>query len=616
MQNIVPCLYLCIAFGFGYQISEALLNETKIQKKIAEGIGIGYMAAGWVTYLCCYILKVYCKIQHPKPYANIFTITLLVFLCVYLKLYNKEKNIKNKNTGISEILAFTALFLFILWTMFYVFHAKSGIISSGVTVYSDFSPHTAMIRSFSYHDNFPTQYPHYGGEDVKYHFMFQFMAGNLEYLGLPIDWAFNLISAAALWGFLVLLYEFAKKITGCNAGGWLTILLFFCRSSFAGIEKILTTIISGEWDGFLTNTSFIGYTAHEDWGLWNYNVFLNQRHLGFGLLIGMIAITYFYDRLDWLDISKKECLCRVKTSDGNTPWFNGEREIPGRQKVVRGSNVQVLTSHASLNPRSKSGYEREARVIKTDEPVYQCEQPFIDERSDERDIDTNVKKEFKNPDSSIYNTLPYEIPGFAVDEYKPNVETCSNNDCDLSSSWNAGLTKSCNEITSSDESSMESDNDSGKTGELANTEQHGDDLNNNYDELKTLIKSIVEEVLCDIGVYPKCLKEKTSHKDPCSPLEHLHSDENESNQKLPENDTCTDDTLKQTDNTEDVIKRMMNEEKLAAAEEEELDFIPRRMQPPFEFNFDNSDLNLEDNEEDDISIKENNGTETDSETNE
>lgn len=322
MQNIVPCLYLCIAFEFGYQVSEALLNETKIQKKIAEGIGIGYMAAGWVTYLCCYILKMYCKIQHPKPYANIFTMTLLVFLCVYLKLYNKEKNIKNKNTGISEILAFTVLFLFILWTMFYVFHTKSGIISSGVTVYSDFSPHTAMIRSFSYHDNFPTQYPHYGGEDVKYHFMFQFMAGNLEYLGLPIDWAFNLISAAALWGFLVLLYEFAKEITGCNAGGWLTILLFFCRSSFAGIEKILTTIISGEWDGFLTNTSFIGYTAHEDWGLWNYNVFLNQRHLGFGLLIGMIAITYFYDRLDWLDISKKECLCRVKTSDGNTPWFN------------------------------------------------------------------------------------------------------------------------------------------------------------------------------------------------------------------------------------------------------------------------------------------------------
>ena len=44
--------------------------------------------------------------------------------------------------------------------------------------------------------------------------------------------------------------------------------------------------------------------------------------------------------------------------------INEEREIPGRQKVVRGSSVPVLTSHVGLNPRSKSGYEREARVIK------------------------------------------------------------------------------------------------------------------------------------------------------------------------------------------------------------------------------------------------------------
>ena len=43
--------------------------------------------------------------------------------------------------------------------------------------------------------------------------------------------------------------------------------------------------------------------------------------------------------------------------------INEEQEIHGRQKVVRGLNVPVLTSHAGLNPRSKSGYEPERRVI-------------------------------------------------------------------------------------------------------------------------------------------------------------------------------------------------------------------------------------------------------------
>ena len=43
--------------------------------------------------------------------------------------------------------------------------------------------------------------------------------------------------------------------------------------------------------------------------------------------------------------------------------INGEREAPGRQKIVRGSNILVLTSHVGQNPRSKSGYEPERRVI-------------------------------------------------------------------------------------------------------------------------------------------------------------------------------------------------------------------------------------------------------------
>ena len=49
--------------------------------------------------------------------------------------------------------------------------------------------------------------------------------------------------------------------------------------------------------------------------------------------------------------------------DAIFPHINGEREIPGRRKVVRESNVPVSTSHVGLNLRSKSGYEREARVI-------------------------------------------------------------------------------------------------------------------------------------------------------------------------------------------------------------------------------------------------------------
>ena len=46
------------------------------------------------------------------------------------------------------------------------------------------------------------------------------------------------------------------------------------------------------------NTSFIGYTTNENWGLWNFNVYLNQRHLAFGLLMVSAAVWIF---MEWLE---------------------------------------------------------------------------------------------------------------------------------------------------------------------------------------------------------------------------------------------------------------------------------------------------------------------------
>lgn len=83
-----------------------------------------------------------------------------------------------------------------------------------------------MMRSFSKGNNFPTEYPHFGGQDVKYHFMFQFLVGNLEFLGIRLDFAYNIESVLALLGFLMLLYSIAKRLTAGLAAGILTLVLF------------------------------------------------------------------------------------------------------------------------------------------------------------------------------------------------------------------------------------------------------------------------------------------------------------------------------------------------------------------------------------------------------
>lgn len=331
-MGAVSFLFLAFLCGYGIAGNIKIIKEeeNKIWGRIAMGIGIGYLMPGWIAYIVSYFCKVVLKLENPKIYGCgvAMAVMLLMFAVTTTKSLLHDGTlleIENGKRFWVEALFLVLLFAFIYWTMHYVFFMDERTLHSGFSIFSDFSPHTAMIRSFSYHDNFPTQYPHYGGVDVKYHFMFQFYAGILEYLGMRIDIAFNLISAASLWAFLVMLYFFAKQLTGYTAAGVISVLLFFCRSSFAGLEKLVQTIASGEWEEFWSNTIFIGYTNHEDWGLWNYNVFLNQRHLAFGLLIAIIVIMYFVNHLNWFDKTEKEkpekCTERIR-ADAMTLWEN------------------------------------------------------------------------------------------------------------------------------------------------------------------------------------------------------------------------------------------------------------------------------------------------------
>lgn len=236
--------------------------------------------------------------------AVVLPAALLFFVLTYYHKVMKRKATgspllcEDRKTRMKEwiVLAFVAgLACILMWSTFYV---RDGQLHIGVSVFSDFSPHVGMIRSFSYGSNFPTSYSHYGGEDIKYHFMFQFLAGNLEFLGMRIDYAFNLPSMMSFISAFMLLYVLAQKITGRMLSGILALLFFAFRSGKA-LFLYLSRIPKGEniVKALRDNTNFIGETPHEDWGLWNLNVYCNQRHLAFGLAAMFFVIIIFLPHL-------------------------------------------------------------------------------------------------------------------------------------------------------------------------------------------------------------------------------------------------------------------------------------------------------------------------------
>ena len=319
-------LYLILGSLCGKELAEIFVGQKKTGKNnriwlvLPGAFGVGMLAFGWVTYLIAWAASA-AGADKPLIYGNLLTMAAgAVFLLgIYIQRYRKNKRIftdkglvEDKQLFWKELIFFSVLFVFLTWIIFYVFYIKDGILYSGFTVFGDYAPHTAMMRSFSLQSNFPTQYPHFGGQDVKYHFMFQFLVGNLEFLGLRLDIAYNAASILALLGFLMLLYSIARRVVGSGKAGVLTVLFFFFRSALTFFQFLWEHLRAGNLLQVLQeNTSFIGYTTNEDWGLWNFNVYLNQRHLAFGLLIVALAVWMY---LDWAEQG-----CRHK--EKGLVWF-------------------------------------------------------------------------------------------------------------------------------------------------------------------------------------------------------------------------------------------------------------------------------------------------------
>lgn len=320
-----PLFYLLLAFWLGFEFVNYFFafffknRETKNffgqSLKIGQALVLlpasfltGTMLFTWITYLFAYFSRL---TNPPLLYGNLFAflsvLSVLVPLFIKKILSNKKKNSSGYPkegrmmrpslfSFLPEIFLLILVFVFAAFISFSSFYVKEGKMYLGLSVFSDFGPHLALIRSFSFGKNFPTEYPHFPNGQMRYHFFFQFLVGNLEFLGLRIDWAFNLVSILSLVSFLLLLYQFAVAITGKKVVGFLTIILFFFRSSFAAITFLTKTqpqTLQSVLSAILTGTTYIGETPNENWGLWTQNVYANQRHLPFGLGILIFLLFLF-----------------------------------------------------------------------------------------------------------------------------------------------------------------------------------------------------------------------------------------------------------------------------------------------------------------------------------
>jgi len=196
--------------------------------------------------------------------------------------------------GIGTVI-FTAAATFL---MFYTYRIENGVLLCGNSTFSDLSPHTALVSSFGKGFNFPTQYMHFSGDGIQYHFLFYFFCGMLEYLGLSIDAALNIPSVIVMVCAFILLGLLAVLLSGRRLAYLLAPVFVLFRSSLNVFFHIRALMAAGNdlMTSIISITRFDHWykvTEKDDWGIWAINVYPNQRHLMLGVSVIIIMTILF-----------------------------------------------------------------------------------------------------------------------------------------------------------------------------------------------------------------------------------------------------------------------------------------------------------------------------------
>jgi DNA-binding beta-propeller fold protein YncE len=294
---MLAILYLILVIYLGDQISRRFFRFLSVAQRYATAVLVGLLLSSWFTYLSAWLFR---ATTRPLLWGD-----LCFFATAAVVVWTIRRRARRRIAAETQFIAprvpgssfwdwitIAIFFGFACWMMFATLDYKDGTLLIGNNEWSDFGPNTAIIQSFAVGHNFPTHYPHFSGEPIRYHFLFYFQAGNLTFLGLPLPWSLNFLSIVTLVSLLALLMALGQLLFQSRTVGRLGAALFFFHGtlSFVSFFKSHPSLSAAFHAIFeLKDFLFSGYPYRgESWGIWTQVVYLNQRH--FASAVGLLVI--------------------------------------------------------------------------------------------------------------------------------------------------------------------------------------------------------------------------------------------------------------------------------------------------------------------------------------
>jgi DNA-binding beta-propeller fold protein YncE len=305
-------IYLILAACVGDSFCRRFYQFESVAHRCAAAILTGLLISSWFTYLTG---LAFFWTARPLVWANLlfFIATIAVLSWPKWKrriLKSNSANVRQpranlylprpKGSSIADWLLIIVYVVLVSWMMFASFTSKGSKLQIANPEYSDFGPNTALMQSFAVGHNFPTEYPHYSGDRIRYHFLFYFQGGNLGFLGLNPAWSLNLLSIMTLVAMLVVVMTLGEVLFNSRAVGRLGSVLFFFFGSLSYIPffqkqpsvRAAIQAIKNQRDYLPTIFPYRG----DAWGTWSQVTYLNQRHFASAIGILLLILVFLVSR--------------------------------------------------------------------------------------------------------------------------------------------------------------------------------------------------------------------------------------------------------------------------------------------------------------------------------
>jgi DNA-binding beta-propeller fold protein YncE len=364
---MLALIYLVLAIYLGDFLCRRFYRFTSVAHRLGAAVITGLLISSWFTYLAGLLFT---PAKQPLFWSNLlFFVVAIALLCssIWKSRFRKPTQTnrgifsatnlyltRSKGSSIADWVLIAGYVALVSWMMFASFSAKGGKLHISNPEYSDFGPNTAIMQSFGVGHNFPTEYPHFSGDRIRYHFLFYFQAGNLEFVGLDPAWSLNLLSIITLVAMLMLVMALGEVLFDSRAVGRAGSALFFFFGSLSYIPFLhKQTSVRGAIQSIAHLREFLPTIfpyRGEAWGTWSQVTFLNQRHFASAIGILLLVLTFlviqyraFYTKRAAAAPSGKALTPEASAPPEGTPETSSDN-------ATSLENLAVSTSAAPVTP--------------------------------------------------------------------------------------------------------------------------------------------------------------------------------------------------------------------------------------------------------------------------